>query len=580
MDKIVGKVALFYLLFFITASYAHISLELTDMQGNEIQEISAGEPFLMVVSIEDSEQTDEPTVKGLQDFYVKRTSQRLMNVNGKRSAHYSYHVRIDKTGTYTIGPAFYADTQEKSKTVRIRVQSTGTPKQQLKSDQKEKKNARSESMLLQLWVDKDTVYVGQRVKAILRFYFPEHESITVEQVTAEDPTTIHMTKKEGPKKGTQEIENKKYSFYEWEWDIFPAQAGQIVIPAYSLDFAKHIAMNKHLGGWASLLGPRYERKRIYSNAITLQVHELPPTDKQIDAVGHFTQYRAILNAAVAKQYEGIVLSLTLDGIAHMESLQLPDLVMPDGLKWYASKQYVDDLPVGKRKTFEFIVQGLKEGDFEIPEQQFTFFDGERSAYQQLKTAPLFVTILPGYKTAPIVQQGESNKQNKIEENAAKIEILEPISDQLERSQAARAISWVIFLLFLCMPICFILAMIMIAKLPWAIDRIAPGYARKKRILHLKKQLEFASLHNKTDEIYTIIRELFAINMKKTSTTLSLDDLITVIEKSSFSSDQKQQFGTFLSKISEITYGVSVEPHNSKTLFSQATIWFDKLERIL
>jgi hypothetical protein len=394
MDKIVGRVGLLAVLFFVASSWAHITLKLTDMQGNELQEASAGEPFLMVVSVEDSDQADEPNVKGLQDFYVKRISQRLMNVNGKRSADYSYHVRVDKAGTYTIGPAFYSDTEEKSKTVRIKVQPTGAPKQQIKSNQKEKKDARSEPVLFRLYVDKENVYVGQKVKALLRFYFPEDETITVEQVTVEDPTHIDMTKKEGPKKGAQEIENRRYTFYEWEWDMFPQQAGQIVIPAYSLDFAKHLPMDKHLSGWASLLGPRYERKRIYSNAITLTVNELPPTDKQVDAVGHFTHYRAALNSAVAKQYEGIVLSLTVDGVGHMEKLQLPDLIMPDGLKWYASKQYVDDLPIGKRKTFEFIVQGLQEGDFEIPEQLFTFFDVETSSYKQLQTAPLFVTVLP------------------------------------------------------------------------------------------------------------------------------------------------------------------------------------------
>lgn len=548
------------------------------MQGNEIQEASAGEPFLMVVSVEDTDQTDEPSVKGLQDFYVKRTTQRLMNVNGKRSAHYSYYIRIDKAGTYTIGPAFYADTQEKSKTVRLKVQPAGTSKQQSKSDQKEKKNAQSESMLFRLWVDKDSVYVGQKVKAVLRFYYPENESITIEQVTAEDPTTIDMTKKDGPTKGTQEIENRRYSFYEWEWDMFPRQTGQIVIPAYSLDFAKHLPMDKHLSGWASLLGPRYERKRIYSNAITLTVHELPPTDKRIDAVGHFTQYRAAVNPAVAKQYEGIVLSFTLDGVAYMETLQLPDLIMPDGLKWYASKQYVDDLPIGKRKTFEFIVQGLKEGDFEIPEQQFTFFDVETSSYQQLRTAPLFVTILPGYKSAPIVQQDQPNQLIKKENSAIKGDQIEPISYQMEGSQATGAISWTIFLILLCMPIFFILVMSMIAKLPLVIDRIAPGHARRKRILFLKKQLDSAALQQKTDEIYTIMRQLLAINMEKAPVALSLDDLMNVIEKSSLSVDQKQRVEAFLSKVSEIAYGVSVEPHNSKKLFNEATIWFDMLER--
>lgn len=580
MDKIVGRIGLLSALFFIASSYAHISLELTDMQGNELQEASAGEPFLMVVSVEDSDQQDEPTVKGLQDFYVKRISQRLMSVNGKKSASYSYQVRVDKAGTYTIGPAYYDDSQEKSKAVRIKVQPTGAPRQQVKQNQKEKKDAKTEPVLFRLYVDRDTAYVGQKVKALLRFYFPEDETITVEQVTVEDPTTIDMTKKEGPKKGTQEIENKRYTFYEWEWDMFPRQAGQIVIPAYSLDFAKHLPMDKHLSGWASLLGPRYERKRIYSNAITLQVHELPPTDKQIDAVGHFTQYRATLNTAVAKQYEGIVLSLSLDGIAYMDALQLPELIMPDGLKWYASKQYVDDLSVGKRKTFEFIVQGLKEGDFEIPEQPFIFFDVETSSYKQLQTAPLFVTILPGHVAAPIPQQNQQKQPVIVEKTHIKTDAIEPISYEIEGSQAAKAIPWTVFFMLLCIPIFYILGMLMIAKIPFFIHRIFPQYVRRKRFLSVKKQLEFAALHHKTDEIYAIIKQLFAMNSAKNSATLSLDELISVVEKSSLSSDQKHQCKEFLSNVSEIAYGVPSESQHSKTLFNDAMIWINQLERIL
>lgn len=548
------------------------------MQGNDLQEASVGEPFLMTVSVE-GDRSDEPSVKGLQDFYVKRTSQRLMNINGKNSADYSYHVRVDKAGTYTIGPAFYEDADDKSKTVRIKIHATGAPKQQSQSNQREKKNVKTEPVLFRLYVDKDAVYVGQRVKALLRFYFPEDETITVEQVTVEDPTSIDMTKKEGPKKGQQEIENRRYNFYEWEWDMFPRQSGQIVIPAYSLDFAKHLPMDRHLGGWAALLGPRYERKRIYSNAITLSVRELPATDRQIDAVGNFTQYRATLNTAVAKEYEGIVLSLTIDGVGDMERLQLPDLIMPDGLKWYASKQYIDDLTIGKRKTFEFIVQGLKEGDFEIPEQQFAFFEGETSTYKQLQTAPLFVTILPEYKSAQIVQQDKKEEEIKSEGHTIS-DKLEPINYHLNGSQNQMAIPWVIFFMLLSIPIIYILGMAMIAKIPFVVDRIAPGYVLKKRILNLKKELERAAFHHEADQIYTIVKQLFALNMRMAPAVLSLDDLIKEIEKSSLSTDQKQKLGEFLSKTSEIAYGFVVESESDKVLFDQALMWFDKLERIL
>lgn len=558
--------------------YAALSLQLTDMQGEQIEEAQVGEPFLMIVcATESDEQLGELSIKGMQDFFVRRVGQRLMTINGNKSAQYTYQVRIDKAGTYTLGPAVDANTQEKSKTVHLKVQAaTDKPKQQSNRTTKTD-NKKVEPVLLRLWVDNDTVYVGQKVKALLRFYYPEDDAITIEQVIAEDPTSVVMTEKKGPVKGSQEIEGKRYIFCEWSWDMFPSEAGQVVIPAYSLDYAKHLPMDKYLSGWAALLGPRYEHKKLYSNAITLQVKPLPQTDKEVHAVGQFWQYRISINSAVTKQYEGMVLTIALEGIGNLKDLQLPDLLMPDALKWYPSKQFVEDLPTGQRKVFEYIVQGLQAGDWEIPEQEFNFFDANTSSYKQLKTVPLFVTILPGHMPTSIVQQKELTKNVDAVKRSDEIQ---PMVENIDGAQAAASMPWWLFIMLIFMPILYALASFVLARISMVMQFIAPRYVQRHLFVSTKKELDQAAVDDRSDAIYGIFMQLFAIRFGQSIASLSLDDVTKRIAKSSWSPEEQQQFTLFLSKISEIAYGVSTKHKEQKTLFNEATVWIDKLERII
>src|SRR5690349_1709607 len=107
MASVVGNYLLYTLLFFFFPQLnASISLHITDMSGQQLQEVGVGEPFLMVVVLSESNvDHQEPTIKGLQDFYVKRVGYRLATINGKKSLHYTYQIRIDKAGTFVIGPA-------------------------------------------------------------------------------------------------------------------------------------------------------------------------------------------------------------------------------------------------------------------------------------------------------------------------------------------------------------------------------------------------------------------------------------------------------------------------------------------
>ncbi len=576
MDRIVGStVAVISILFFLPV-YGAVSLQLTDMHGNHVQDIQAGEAFLMVVSVTDiDDQVSEPKIKGMQDFYVKRIGYRMTTINGDKSAQYTYQVRIDRPGAYVLGPAYDPDSNARSQTMRIRVEADASrARRQVRRNQREKQ---TEPVLLRLWVDNDAVFVGQKVKAVLRFYVPEDTEISVEQIMSNDPNTVQVSEKFGPKKGTQEIEGKDYIYYEWHWDMFAQTPGELVIPAYSLDYTKHLSMDQSMGALAVFFGPRYERKRVYSNALTLQVRALPETDHPVDAVGRLVAYRAHISPAVAKQYEGMVFTLSIDGDGNIDQLHAPELEgMPESLKWYASKSYVDQLPIGQRKTFEYIVQGLQDGDWEIPEQTLTFFDVDARVYKQLRTAPVFMSILPG--NIPVGQEyktgvyGDEHKQSPYH--------IQPIMHELHHHYAPVPWSLWWFALLMLMPLVMLLCYWLARQSGWLMQHIAPRYAKRRAFSYAQKQLAHAYRYHNTQLLHTIFLQLFAIRKERSVASLTTDEINTLVTNSSLPEENKQKWRSFFSAIAEVAYAGSAGPKEVLRLFHEAAVWLQELERII
>lgn len=573
MVKIVGKCSLFFLCFFIS-SYASITLHVTDMQRHALKEVQVGEPFLLTIGTNDDAADREPRIEGLHDLYVKRVGTRLLNINGKKSQEHTYQIRIDKQGSYTLGPAVDPVTGERSLTMRIKAVASSV--QSKAPESRAPVNRQSAGVLLRLATDKENVYVGQRIKTILQFFAPESEQLSIEQVTAQDPVTISVSEKIGPKKGIQEIDGKKYAYWQWQWDMFAEEPGQLVIPSYVLDYAKHLPMDNYLGSWASFFGPQYEHKRVYSNAVTLQVKSLPSYDKQVNAVGSFIRYTAQIQPAIAQQYEGMVLTLILEGSGNIDQIQAPELQLPDAFKWYASKQYVRHVSGDTyQKVFEYIVQALQPGDWEIPEQAFTFFDVEVVAYKELKTAPLLVTIIEGrspelitYEQSPVICKQEANSCQSL-----------LLLQNNKVSDASGPMSLYIFILLLLLPLCIGLAIkgreIMYAFVLYYF----PAYAHYCAYKQAQKEISDACELLQAYKLYEIYVRYVAAMTGRVTTSLTTADIIGLFECSSFEQQKKDAAKLFFNEITEIAYA-GEKKEVAYGACSNAMEWLHELERLL
>lgn len=569
MVRIVGKL----LIFLCISLQASITLHITDMQRQAVKEVQVGEPFLLTVAVTDNTSDQEPQLRGLQDLYVKRVGSRLLNVNGKKSQEHIYQIRIDKKGYYTIGPAVDPTTGERSSTIGIKVTTANT--QQKLPEHQAALPKQSTGTFLRLVTDKETVYVGQKIKTFLRFYALEDEELSIEQVTAQDPVTINVSEKLGPKKGEQELDGKKYTYWQWQWDMFAQEPGQLVIPSYILDYAKHLPLDNHLGSWATFFGPKYEHKRIYSNALTLQVKPLPSYHKEVQAVGSFTRYTAQIDPPRAQQYEGMVLKITLEGSGNIEHLRAPELMLPEGFKWYVSKEYQHNVGDKQQKTFEYIVQGLQPGDWEIPEQIFTFFDVEMSAYKELKTAPLLVAIIPENSARPLAYE------QSCAPNETKHEVCSTLMypECLEAHNVILPMPWYIFLAIILLPLGGLGILYARDIVYYYLPYYVPSYVRRKAYNRAYKDIIDACKEQSVYQLHDIFLRYVAAVTRRLQTSLTTLDVIALFAQSPVDQEKKEAAYIFFNHIAEIAYAGKLVG-NASDVCNHAIMWLDELERLL
>jgi len=580
MDKIVGKIALVSLMMSASLS-AQMTLRVTNMRGQEIKQAVVGEPFMVHVASDDT--GNEPEIKGLRDFFVKRTGYRITTVNGVSSAQHSYQVRIDRPGTYTIGPAQGAN--ERSNAVRLPVTvSNGRPTASgHQSRQHAQQEAKNDQVLLRFKADKEHAYVGEQIEVTLRFIAPASERITVEQLITDVPESVHMQQKQEPTKQLYEVENESFVIYEWQFVMYPKQAGRIVLPAYHLDYTKELDNGVSFGTFASLFGPRLERRRVYSNALTFDIRPLPKSDEPVQAVGHFTHFQATIEPAVAKQYEGVVLSLAVEGAGDLEQLPAPTLErMPVGLKWYSSKRSLEDAPTGKRKTFEYIVQGLEAGEHHIPSQTFRYFDVQQGTYKTLSTAPLLLTItdMPGQAspTQPAIALPTVDKtpQKVPTDEQSVAPLMQHVGQQ---SCASAPLPLWLFLLLFGIPLWYWCYQWLLRHRAALLQRFVPHYAKRQAFALAQKALARAYQQKDVQALHRLFASLFAARLGITQAQVTMVRMQSVGAESALSDQEKKQWQQFVQELTQAAYG-GVSSKERLRLFHEAAHWLQEVQRMM
>lgn len=578
MRTIIGNCFFWGTLFlWSVATIADIKLGVRNADGIDTTTIVAGQPFTVEVAIDGVQgSVQAPTIQGLDQLGARRTGMYMSSINGVSTTKYTYQLLLDKPGTYTLGPAtgIYQQQTFVAPSVSIIV-SAASDAAHVQSAQ-QKKNQKEVKAFVRLTVDSDRVVVGQKIHATLRFYYQD-AGLTLTNIGQPDLTHFDIQEMGKPIGGTAEVNGGQYRYAEWHWDMYPKQAGELVIPAYSADYEFPVHdNNRFFGSFFMMMGTRSERKRVYSNAVKVAVDPLPYSPNTVHAIGSFESITASISPAIAKEGEGMVMALEICGEGNMHTLQMPRLIMPAELKYYDSHSCVieprneDELP---RKKSEFIVQGMKIGDWEIPAQEFTYFDVKKHAYVTLRTSPLAVTI-----------QALSHKHNEQMNMISATPPIVPVNGEhilpLHSSKVWYPVSerdplpWSLFYLFMFAPLIFYGFSHVRHYVPrlyyplTSLRRRAYRTARKK-IIRCAQQADAHSL-------YTIFVELFALLMHKQTSEISTELISQYVKICGLSQQECADWNLFFERVLRATY--AQHDNREYELCRMATQWIDRLEK--
>lgn len=560
---------------------ARVSMEIRPENGVHGQ-VVIGQPFIIDVIIDDVQGSVQvPTIKGLERFNAHRTGMYMSTINGRSSTRYSYQVRIDTVGSYTIGPAVVHYQQQEliSNVVNVTVAKDIATSTSLGKNQQEAK------AFLRLMVDTESVVVGQKIGCTLRFYYQD-SSLSLQNLGMPELPGFDVKNMSNVEGGIADNNGVPYRYAQWHWDMYPTKPGEFIIPAYNIDYeVPSHDNNRLLGGLFMFMSARVDRKRVYSNAITIKVLPLPHYDGEVHAIGVFERIAGEIKPGMAREGEGMVLVIEIEGVGNVEAIAVPKITMPDALKYYDSNSAVimpknsDELP---KKRFEFIVQGMRSGDWEIPEQSFTYFDIEKNMYVTLRTSPLAVSIVPGASS----NKKDTPKHSKDAQESTPVVIMEegighinsvgvwyPVTDH-------QPLPWWVFHFLLLIPCAYVFYPAVSEKCFMLTNKFL--LSRKRRAFkEARKKIDQAVLSANEATLYAIFIQLFSSYNQQSSEMYSIKDIDIILRTCGVSDLVIKEWNSFFETITHAAYAhADTKSGSAGTLCRVAKQWLDRLEKIL
>jgi tetrahydromethanopterin S-methyltransferase subunit F len=378
--------------------------------------VGLNEQFTLTFTLNDrGEQFRPPNLSNFSIISGPSTSSSTSIINGKmtRENTYSYKLRANKKGIFTIGPASINANNKlySSKKISIQVLNT-TPKTKNNSpESRARKN-----VFLKLELSNNTPYVGEQITASFNLYFsqeirspelletPNYNGFWHEDYDLGDTYPINDVQIDG-------IDFKVATIKKII--LIPQRSGNLTISSFDIDVPVAIPSNQR-----DIFGRRRSKMInvvCSSGNKNLLVKELPEKDKPINfdgAVGEF-QFTTRLDRDSIQTNESATLSMRISGTGNMRMINLPKAEIPNDLEAYEPK-FTDKINLNKNglngfKRVEYLLIPRNNGKYKVSSEQFSYFNPKRKKYIQINS-PNYTLNVSGANTSK--QEGSMMIYNK------------------------------------------------------------------------------------------------------------------------------------------------------------------------
>ncbi|MCK4265194.1 protein BatD [Candidatus Babeliales bacterium] len=381
------RLLFFFLLFFTYLNCAEVRLELSNT------EINIDDTFQVKAIISSSNQSAEDLkLLGINKFDIvgRSSSKKVTLINGNISSEttYLYKLQADKEGEYEIGPATVKidGKQVASNNLKIKVSS---------SNKSSSKNVRSRqnlnnSVFFKLIADKDKVVVGESLTLIAKFYYKGN----IANLYLAPPEIPGFMVKEvaNINRGAEVLNGTPFNVIEKSFVLTPIKVGMKTIEPFKAQYKELLSTRRGFFDdmFTDFFRPQFRECKIDSNALTINVEDLPKLNERVDAVGNIKNFAINVDSKEAQVNEPIKLTVEIEGTGNLEQIATPKLNLSDSFKCYDSN-VVADIDNGK-KFFEYVLQVNEPGKWEIPGQKLTYFNTTSREIQTLTSKPIDLDI--------------------------------------------------------------------------------------------------------------------------------------------------------------------------------------------
>lgn len=401
------------------------------------RQVSVGEQFK--VAFEVNADGKKFTAPSFADFILvggpfNSTSSSVQIVNGSMtrtvSNTYSYVLRAEKEGTFTIGSASIVvdGSKVESEPFEITVVSDASSaatasqggQQQSSSGQSQQSTTdpkvSGQDLFLKVTPSKKSAYIGEPVVLTYKLY----TRVPVSQLSVSRMPSYggFWMKEIGDNNGslrqsTETVNGMEYTTAEVKKVvIIPQKPGKLSVDPMGIECMAQIATQRSTQRSNDPFDiffndPFFSRnytnvqKNIETATLTLDVKSLPQDGKPTGftgAVGNYN-FATDIDRTEASTNEAITLTLTVSGSGNIELLNLPVPVFPPDFEVYDPKitSSVDANSQGTNgtKKAEYLIIPRRAGDFNIPPVTFSYFNPAKGQYVTLESPEYNIKVIKG-----------------------------------------------------------------------------------------------------------------------------------------------------------------------------------------
>ncbi len=350
---------------------------------------------------------EAPSFEGFQAM-GPFVSQDFLYINGSSfyKKSYTFTLKPEKAGDFTIEPAVFVleDKEYKTRPIRIHVAKGEKPlappivSQGTKQNPAESQNG-TKDIFLVAQVTKNKPYINEAVGLTYKLYIPKSYGVQNYRELSQPQYKGFWAQDidrniSGPFQG--EINGKAYEYYILKKKLlFPQEKGKLTINPLTLSIDIQVPVIRQMG-YFQIRDFENKRIKLSSGPKTLYVRPLPEEGKPLDFSGAVGQFDFFVNPDRNKvpSGEAVNIEVGVKGTGNLKLFNLPELKAPEGIEVYDPTHTEDVRPTfaGNKGTVtdKYILIPNHSGKYIIPSMRFTYFNPQTNSYETKTTEDIIL----------------------------------------------------------------------------------------------------------------------------------------------------------------------------------------------